>query len=188
MPAHYTIFRISPGWVAAAYSPRGLLAVTLPRKSQQAARRALQGKVELPLTSGKGYATLIEDLTRYFRGEAVAFRYPLDLSGATPFQRRVWEVLLQISRGETRSYQAIAAAVGMPLAARAVGQAVGANPIAIIIPCHRVIASNGSLGGYADGLLWKRRLLTLEEASLPPRPLSAVSNRLSALRMRKADR
>jgi methylated-DNA-[protein]-cysteine S-methyltransferase len=188
MPAQYTILRTALGWVAAAYSPRGLLAVTLPRHSQNAARRDLQGKVTLPLTPGKRYTPLIEDLTRYFQGEAVAFHYPLDLRGATPFQRKVWGALQKIPRGETRSYQEIAAAIRRPLAARAVGQAVGANPLAIIIPCHRVIASNGSLGGYADGLPWKRRLLTLEKASLLPRPLSAVSNRLSALRTRKADR
>lgn len=181
MPAHYIIFRTALGWAALAYSPRGLLAVTLPRNTRDAARRALQRKVKLPLTPGKGYTPLIEDLARYFQGKAVSFPYPLDLRGATPFQRRVWEVLLEIPRGETRSYQEIAAAVGMPLAARTVGQAVGANPLAIIIPCHRVIASNGSLRGYADGLPWKRRLLTLEKALLPPRPLSAVSSQQSAI-------
>ncbi len=167
MSTHYTIFKTPLGWVAAAYSPRGLLAVTLPRNNRIAALRALQEKVESLLAPGKMYAPLIEDLTRYFQGETVAFRYPLDLRGATPFQQRVWEALLKIPRGETRSYQEVAAAVGRPLAARAVGQAVRANPLAIIIPCHRVIASNGSLGGYAGGLPWKRRLLTLEGVSLP---------------------
>lgn len=168
MAAHYTIFRIPLGWVAVAYSPRGLLAVTLPRKSRDAALRALQRNVKGPLTPKQGYTPLVKDLTRYLRGEAVAFHYPLDLRKATPFQRRVWEALRKIPRGATKSYQEVAAVVGMPLAARAVGQAVGANPFAIIVPCHRVIASNGSLGGYAGGLSWKRRLLTLEGVSLPP--------------------
>lgn len=172
--AYYTIFRMPLGWVGAAYSPRGLLAVTLPRNRQGAALRALRGTVTVPLAPGKGYPSLIEDLTRYFHGEAVAFHYPLDLRGATPFQRKVWKILLTIPRGKTRSYQEVAISIGMPLAARAVGQAVGANPLAIIIPCHRVIASNGSLGGYAGGLPWKRRLLTLEKVSLSPaRPIDS---------------
>ena len=87
---------------------------------------------------------------------------PLDLTGATPFQRAVWRQLQLIPAGQTRSYAAIARAIGRPRAARAVGAACGANPIPLLIPCHRVIASDGSLGGFSGGLDWKRRLLALE--------------------------
>ncbi len=100
-------------------------------------------------------------LGQYFQRELKQFRLPLDLRG-TEFQRRVWEALLSIPYGETRSYADIARAVGSPGAVRAVGSANGANPVAIIVPCHRVVASDGSLCGYGAGLEYKRILLSLE--------------------------
>ena len=90
---------------------------------------------------------------------------PLDLRG-TPFQLSVWEALGGIPYGETTSYGEIAEQVGRPRAVRAVGQAVGANPVAIVLPCHRVIGSSGNLTGYAGGLPLKERLLALEKGSL----------------------
>jgi len=100
-------------------------------------------------------------LEEYFAGRRRAFDLPLDLGG-TDFQRRVWDALLGIPFGETRTYSELARAIGAPKAVRAVGAANGANPVAIIVPCHRVIASDGSLGGYGGGLELKRRLLALE--------------------------
>lgn len=87
---------------------------------------------------------------------------PLDLSRGTKFRLRVWAELLRIPRGETRSYGQIADELGKRRAARAVGGACGANPIPVLIPCHRVIAASGGLGGFSGGLEWKRRLLALE--------------------------
>lgn len=95
---------------------------------------------------------------------ADAAELPLD-TGGTPFQQRVWAQLRAIPKGETRSYAHIAAAIGQPTAVRAVGGANGANPVAVIIPCHRVIAADGSLGGYAWGEAIKRELLRRERAS-----------------------
>ena len=100
-------------------------------------------------------------LTEYFAGERTAFDLPLRPAGA-PFQRRVWEALQRIPYGETASYGELARELGHPTAARAVGAANGRNPIAIVVPCHRVIGSNGSLTGYAGGLECKRALLDLE--------------------------
>ncbi|HEY8417219.1 MAG TPA: methylated-DNA--[protein]-cysteine S-methyltransferase [Limnochordales bacterium] len=100
-------------------------------------------------------------LTEYFAGRRTRFDFPLDLQG-TPFQQAVWECLLSIPFGETRTYGWVAHAVGRPRAARAVGQAVGQNPVAIVVPCHRVVASGGKLGGYTGGLDIKRYLLRLE--------------------------
>jgi methylated-DNA-[protein]-cysteine S-methyltransferase len=100
-------------------------------------------------------------LTEYFAGERTTFDLPLRPAGA-PFQLRVWEALLRIPYGETASYGEIAREVGHPTASRAVGAANGRNPIAIVVPCHRVIGSNGSLTGYAGGLECKRALLDLE--------------------------
>jgi O-6-methylguanine DNA methyltransferase len=93
---------------------------------------------------------------------------PLDLKG-TRFQLEVWRALLRIPYAETRSYADLAREVGSPNAARAVGSANGANPVAIIVPCHRVIASGGGLGGYSAGLDCKRKLLALESATAPYR-------------------
>jgi methylated-DNA-[protein]-cysteine S-methyltransferase len=100
-------------------------------------------------------------LNEYFAGERTTFDLPLRPLGA-PFQLRVWEALLRIPYGRTASYGELARELGHPTAARAVGAANGRNPIAIVVPCHRVIGSNGSLTGYAGGLECKRLLLDLE--------------------------
>jgi methylated-DNA-[protein]-cysteine S-methyltransferase len=102
-------------------------------------------------------------LQAYFAGQLRAFQIPLDMQG-TPFQLRVWRRLGTISYGETRSYRQIATAIGAPAAVRAVGAANGANPIPIIVPCHRVIGASGKLVGYGGGLPLKKRLLELEGA------------------------
>lgn len=103
----------------------------------------------------------VRQLGAYFAGELREFSLPLEMSG-TEFQKRVWRQLLTIPYGETRSYMEVAAAIGSPGSVRAVGAANGANPIAIVVPCHRVIGAGGSLVGYGGGLPLKRRLLELE--------------------------
>lgn len=160
--AEYQVLKTTRGWVAVAFTGRGILALTLPVENSERAIEALQGKIALPLARGQGYGNLARDLNRYFRGKKISFDYRLDFPGGTPFQRRVWALLRRIPYGETQSYREVARAVGMPRAARAVGQAVGANPIPLLVPCHRVVASNGTLGGYAWGRRWKRRLLEVE--------------------------
>lgn len=102
-------------------------------------------------------------LREYFAGTRKSFDLPLAPAG-TPFQRAVWDALCAIPYGETRTYAQIAAAIGSPKACRAVGMANNRNPIAIFIPCHRVIGANGSLTGYAGGLDIKKALLALEGA------------------------
>jgi O-6-methylguanine DNA methyltransferase len=98
----------------------------------------------------------------WLRGEQPDRLPPLDLSRGTPFQQEVWRALLEIPAGETRSYGEIAARVGEPGAARAVGAACGANPIPVLVPCHRVLAAHKKLGGFSSGLKWKRLLLERE--------------------------
>jgi methylated-DNA-[protein]-cysteine S-methyltransferase len=100
-------------------------------------------------------------LEAYFVGDLRRFDLPLDMMG-TAFQKRVWDELLQIPYGETRSYLQVAIAVGAAQAVRAVGAANGANPVPIVVPCHRVIGSSGKLTGYGGGLPLKKRLLQLE--------------------------
>lgn len=97
-------------------------------------------------------------LEEYFSGQRRAFDLPLRFGG-TAFQHAIWEALLDIPYGETRSYGQIAAAIGRPKAVRAAGQAIGRNPISIIVPCHRVIGQNGTLTGFGGGLPIKEKLL-----------------------------
>ncbi len=107
---------------------------------------------------------MAEQLARYFEGAPAEFTVPLDIVGGTPFQRRVWDRLRRIPFGETMSYGQLAEAMGQPGAQRAVGGANRANHIAIVIPCHRIVQSNGKLCGYAGGL-WRKQFLLDHEAA-----------------------
>jgi len=99
-----------------------------------------------------------QQLNEYFAGKRKTFKLPLDMRG-TPFQKNVWEALLAIPSGETKTYGELAKQLGAPSASRAVGAAIGRNPISIVVPCHRVIGSSGKLTGFAGGLDTKARLL-----------------------------
>lgn len=107
----------------------------------------------------------VQQLAGYFAGQPMHFTLPLDLSHGTPFQQSVWQALLHIPRGATTSYGELSRRIGRPSAVRAVGAAVGRNPVSIIVPCHRVLGADGSLTGYAGGLERKVALLRLEGAS-----------------------
>jgi methylated-DNA-[protein]-cysteine S-methyltransferase len=104
-------------------------------------------------------------LAEYFAGRRSSFDLPLDLQGGTAFQRSVWDALLAIPRGGTTSYGMLSRSIGQPAAVRAVGAAVGRNPLSIVVPCHRVVGADGSLTGYAGGLERKTALLQLEGAA-----------------------
>jgi len=153
------------GWVGIASSPSGLLALTLPESTQERALKPLLDRW------GKGQSyddprldDLKTKLQQYFDGQRVLFDEPLDLREATAFQRRVWSAVRDIPYGETRSYGQIARQAGSPGAARAVGQAMAANPVPIVVPCHRVMGSDGNLRGFGGGLDLKCRLLEMERA------------------------
>jgi O-6-methylguanine DNA methyltransferase len=143
---------------------RGLLAVTLPNESHEVAEarlRRLLGAVTLR-EDETVHAASLEQLSAYFAGARRCFDLPLDPRG-TPFQRLVWEAVAAVPYGETRSYGEIARMIGRPAAARAVGAANGANPLPPIIPCHRLVGTDGSLTGYGGGLETKRWLLDFEQ-------------------------
>jgi O-6-methylguanine DNA methyltransferase len=153
------------GTLRIASTRRGLAYVELPHASGRGLggwlrRRAPDASCEEADEPNRAAATQILE---YLAGKRTEFDLPLDLRG-TPFQRRVWDELLEIPYGETRSYQEIARAVRRPRALRAVGNANGANPVSLVVPCHRVVASGGKLGGYAGGLALKARLLAMERA------------------------
>jgi methylated-DNA-[protein]-cysteine S-methyltransferase len=106
----------------------------------------------------------IQQLTDYFAGRRTSFDLPLDLSYGTAFQQSVWQALLAIAQGDTASYSEVSSRIGKPAAVRAVGAAVGRNPVSVIVPCHCVLGANGALTGYAGGLDRKTALLKLEGA------------------------
>jgi methylated-DNA-[protein]-cysteine S-methyltransferase len=125
----------------------------------------------------------IRQLEAYFGGALREFDLPLEMIG-TDFQVRVWRLLLEIPYGETRSYRDLAYALRMPQAVRAVGAANGANPLPIVVPCHRVIGANGKLTGYGGGLPLKKRLLELESGAAGLLPLEAFRDQQSATNLK----
>lgn len=160
----YTVSNIGPGWVGVLGSNSGLLKVTLPQPLARQAERLLGGGVGKAVCSDDFFAGLMERLRSYFAGQRPAFNDELDLSPATAFQREVWQLTRLIPYGETRSYGWIAEKLGKAGAGRAVGQALASNPLPIIVPCHRVVAKDGRLGGYRGGVGKKGYLLRLESS------------------------
>ena len=130
------------------------------------------GAANAPQGDAKAVAAAAIQLEQYFAGERTEFDLDIELDG-TPFERRVWDEVRAIPFGETATYGEIARRVGSPSACRAVGRANGRNPIAVIVPCHRVIGSDGSLTGYAGGMEMKRALLELERGRAPGRAPAA---------------
>jgi AraC family transcriptional regulator, regulatory protein of adaptative response / methylated-DNA-[protein]-cysteine methyltransferase len=157
----YCAFSSPLGIVLLAATDKGLCSVKLgsdPALLQRLLREEFSEAelVEDSLTQFK------QKILAFIAGEASLARLPLDIRG-TVFQRRVWDELRRIPRGETRTYGEIARAIGAPAAVRAVGSACGANPVALVVPCHRAVRTDGGLGGYAWGVSKKKRLLALEK-------------------------
>ncbi|KPK30833.1 MAG: hypothetical protein AMK69_02200 [Nitrospira bacterium SG8_3] len=146
-------------------SKKGVVCVKTEDRSKTYLSRWEGEDIELK-EHGEHNLRLTSQLDAYFAGELREFTLPLDLRG-TSFQRRVWDLLCRIPWGETRSYGQIAKALGRPGGARAVGRAVGTNPVSIVVPCHRVIGSDGTLTGYGGGLDRKEALLKLEGKQIP---------------------
>ena len=161
----YAVSNIGVGWVGVLGSNSGLLEVTLPQGTAREAERQLGGGVRGAIRSDDFFADLMERLRSYFAGRRVDFDDELDFSAATAFQLGVWRLTRLIPYGETRSYGWVAEKLGKAGAGRAVGQALGKNPLSIIIPCHRVVTSDGKLGGFTGGLRMKRLLLRLETST-----------------------
>lgn len=157
------IFRTPWGWMGVAESKQGLAAIVLPQRSKATVAASLGvHKASRRASSSLGLRMARKQLVEYLAGTRTSFDLPLDLSRGTPFQRRVWKMLRAIPYGQLWSYRGLAARVGGVQYARAVGGAVGANPLPIVLPCHRVVAQDATIGGFSCGLPAKRMLLTLE--------------------------
>lgn len=157
----YTAFGSPIGRIFLALTENGLCAVGI-RESEKRFVESLQKTYNIkPVKDDAAFKDLVKLLKRYLIGEKLRIDIPFDLKG-TSFEKKVWKALLKISYGRTRSYGEIAKEIGLPKGARTVGNACGKNPIPIIIPCHRVIAGNGGLGGYTGGIGIKKKLLKIE--------------------------
>jgi len=158
----YARFSTPLGEVLVAATARGLCSVMLGNQAVQRLREEFS-EAEL-VEDAQGLEPVRRAITQFLAGDASLAKIPLDIRG-TVFQRKVWQQLRRIPAGETRSYGEIARAIGAPRAVRAVGSACGANPVALVVPCHRAVRSDGSLGGYAWGLERKKKLLAIEKRS-----------------------
>jgi len=162
----FALFETSLGWMGVVGSTYGLKRVILPQESKEA---ILCQVINYGCVAEDQDMALFGDLPHrlklYLKGGLVNFPDRLDLGKTTRFQQTVWRLVRTIPYGETRSYGWVASHLGLPKAARTVGQALGRNPLPIIIPCHRVISSDGRLGGFGGGLELKESLLRLERAT-----------------------
>ncbi len=161
----YTITETELGWVGLMRVERGLCASTLPLAAPADVMQALDPGLTDVWVEPEAFGPALQAIEDTLAGRAQAHAVALDLSSGTPFQRAVWCAVLTVPLGETRSYRWVAETIGRPLGAHAVGQAVGRNPLPLFVPCHRVIAADGGLGGYGHGvraLATKRSLLRRE--------------------------
>jgi len=152
------------GQFLAWYSDKGLCRLQFPSRSNRGKSSA--GEAAAPAGVRRWHKAAAEALDCALAGQVARKLPPLDLSDGTEFQQQVWSVLRRIGLGQTWTYGQVAQAVGNPGAVRAVGNACGANPIPVLVPCHRVVAANEELGGFAGGLDWKRLLLKREAGNV----------------------
>ncbi len=148
------------GQFVARYSEKGLAELNFPLVGRASPRAVKSFGIPAPIR--RWHRATTAALKAVLAGRAAKTLPPLDWSGKTEFQKSVWRALRKIRRGQTKSYGEIARAIDRPKAIRAVGGACGANPIPVFVPCHRVLAANGKIGGFSGGLDWKRELLKRE--------------------------
>jgi methylated-DNA-[protein]-cysteine S-methyltransferase len=162
---YYTIIDTELGKMGLVGSGHGLRQVILPQPSVGAVQELIMRGFPGAIADANRFGDLPSRLGRYLNGEHVSFNDELDVNGASAFRRAVWAAARSIPYGQTCSYGWIAWQIGNPRALRAVGQALAKNPLPIVVPCHRVIGSDGSLTGFEGGLGMKRRLLEIEASS-----------------------
>ena len=163
MTLKFTLFETKSGWMGITGTSAGIRRIILPMSDRKSALKAIVNSHKFEMEhSEEAFLEAKTALTEYFDGKRIDFNIPLDLDGYTDFQKNVWNVTKTIPYGELRSYGWVASLIGKPKAARAVGNALGRNPVPIIVPCHRVIGSDGGLHGFTGGLDWKKKLIKLE--------------------------
>jgi len=162
-PLHYAMMDDTPvGVLGLARGPKGLRHVSYVRDEDAFVERLLGEHGDVPVLRSTGLDDVRRALDRYFAGRRLDFDLPVDLRDLPEFQRRVLEATARIPAGEVSTYSAVAARAGSPRASRAAGNALHVNPVAIVVPCHRVLRADGSLGGYGGGVTVKEWLLAHE--------------------------
>ena len=157
------IFKTTWGWMGVATTSRGVATVVLPKRSRRAVEEELSHTAWPANSQARRHLQMAQAaLLRYLAGDSQALSLALDLPDSSSFRMKVCRTLHTIPYGRVRSYGWVARKLGQPRAARAVGAACGANPLPLVVPCHRVVAGDGSLGGFSGGLPVKKRLLRLE--------------------------
>ena len=168
MNKYHDIFRTRLGWVGVVSSDRGVRRTTLPQPSPADCMSIMGREIEGSTESPGEVAALRRRIEAYFEGEEIGFEdEAVDVGDASPFLRAAWDACLSIPYGETRTYKWLAEQAGRPRAPRAAGQAMARNRLPVVVPCHRVVASDGSLHGFGRGatqLDLKQRLIDLEAA------------------------
>ena len=149
------------GEFIARYSENGLARLEFPTAKAVVAPKQREGG-PIPKEIKSWHRLTKAALQKILSGKDPKKLPPLDWNGATDFRKAVWRVMLKLPVGKTKSYGEVAAAIGNPKAVRAVGSACGANPVPVLVPCHRILAANKKIGGFGGGLAWKRRLLVRE--------------------------
>lgn len=162
--SYYSIFNTTCGWMGIVANQYGLRTIVLPQINEGKTLSLIKNRFRADdlVRDEEYFKGIIRLLLDYFEGKKVVFNYPLDLRSAGEFEKKVWQATQSIPYGEVRTYQFIAKEIGNPKALRAVGQALKKNPLPIIIPCHRVVQSNGQLGGFSGGVGFKEKLLKIE--------------------------
>jgi len=162
---YYYLIRTNEGWVGIAGAGKKIAILEFPKPTREEAEALIIERSGVDSESASDFSGMADSIAAYFSGEKVDFDSPIDYGSAGEFDVSVWKAAREIPYGEVRSYAWVAERIGRPNSARAVGQALGRNPVPIIVPCHRVIRSNGDLGGFSYDLDWKRRLLEKESKS-----------------------
>ncbi len=167
MAHHYRIVHTRDGYVGLVATQRGLCRIYLPLETRGDVKQRICHEFQGAREQAGLMSKLATNLKRFFKGEQVEFDVRLDWSGWNSFEVDVWRACRLIPYAETGSYKSLADRLGRPGAARAVGTAMGRNPFPIVVPCHRVVKSDGTLGGYSGpgGVSFKRRLLDMERAA-----------------------
>lgn len=167
MTIYFCQHQLPLGNVFLSSSEIGLFSIVLGEHDLRSHFTELESKYDCQFQEApEKFEDIYVDLAGYFSGIQAEFNYPLDLRGATPFERDVWNKVRQIPYGQVRSYKWLADQIHHPKAFKAVGRVLGLNPLPILIPCHRVIMHDLSTGGFSAGVGWKERLLRLERGEL----------------------
>jgi methylated-DNA-[protein]-cysteine S-methyltransferase len=161
---YYAIFKTSLGWCGIIYGRHGLIKIYLPGIKKEKLKKNIHSYSKSIVEHRGRIKILVRNICSYFKGKNVRLNLPVDMKTMTEFEKKVYKQAMKISFGKVKSYKWLAEKAGIPNGARAVGNALSKNPVPLIIPCHRVIKSDGRLGGYSapGGILMKRKMLSIE--------------------------